>query len=665
MTSKFGNVFQSSKGPQISLILIRSVATTICVCLVQLAAGREAPGYILHMLTIWMGTLFASQLTGRSEITVFIGASKILFCGLCMSYMGNDMKEIILACFLLTMTAVMSQFYKKFMKQLMLVERTTAKNKEVDRMIRVYRDLYQFAPVIFMSLDAKTHAVIDFNKKGVEIFGNALVSGVNFVNLFCEELSRQVRDALNYPNNGMEDESYLKVKDQDKYLTMCVSALEDNESKLKLLHVILIDVTESRQAQQNVNQLNIKLTEAKESAEKSNLDKSRFLAITSHELRTPLHGVICSCDLLNDTKLEPEQNKLVNVIGSCSTILVDLINKIMDFSKIEADAMQLEDARFDLHHVVETVCFGLSSKAIKRKVHLTTSLKPNVPQYVSGDSTRLSQILVNLIGNALKFTEAGGSVHVSVGLHKPDEQDQHFIKFVVKDTGIGIPKSSIPILFNDFSQVDTSTTRKFGGTGLGLAISRRIAELMKGDITVDSEIGVGSTFTFTCAAKKAKQEVNVNSKLISPRESDIVCDLTFVKVLVAEDSSINRAVMMRMLNKLGIFDVVMCPDGEKAVEAFKKQKFNVVLMDGSMPIMDGYIASKTIRSYEAENNLVPTPIIAVTANATSQLMQMCHDAGMTSYLIKPLVVKGLKEGLLSALGMSIPNESTEYGIVDC
>jgi CheY-like chemotaxis protein/nitrogen-specific signal transduction histidine kinase len=410
--------------------------------------------------------------------------------------------------------------------------------------------------------------------------------------------------------------------------------------------------------QRAVQQLNEKLVEAKEKAEQSNVSKSQFLATMSHELRTPLHGVLACCNLLMDTVLNREQVNYLRIMFNSSNILLKLITNILDFSKIEAGKLLLEKTAFDLGSIMHDIVDCLQIRAKQKHVDLSTQVQ-DVPKYIIGDPTRLTQVVINLLENALKFTPEGGKVSLKI---KIDEKNSKMIEFKVIDTGIGISADSLHLLFQRFTQVDSSTTRLFGGTGLGLTISKSIVECMQGHIQVNSEQGVGSTFIFSIpfeipdseqVARVIKQDF---TSLINVPEEDVTKDIIPYteetesvddsrRILIAEDNLINRNVMAKMLTKVGYSNFEMAYDGEQAFEKFKSGNYSVVLMDISMPKIDGLGATRLIRNYEQEHLLRPIPIVAVTANATSTQSAECMKAGMTHFLTKPTVMKTLKEML--------------------
>lgn len=386
------------------------------------------------------------------------------------------------------------------------------------------------------------------------------------------------------------------------------------------------DITEYKERNEEL----IRLSKAADSANKA---KSEFLANMSHEIRTPLNGIIGMTDLTLASNLSSEQRENLNIVKNCAHSLLSLINNILDLSKIEAEKVSIEHIDFKLDELIKNVVYTNIPKANQKYIEIHYDIDEKIPEILIGDLHRLSQVLNNLISNAVKFTEKG-FVLIEV---KEVGRTKNFceIEFAVEDLGIGISEEEMKLLFKSFSQVDGSITRKYGGTGLGLAISQKLVNLMGGEIKVDSQKGIGSRFYFTIKLEEAKEE-----KLDSTINSVSNCDKKEESILLVEDNSINKLVIKKMLKELGYEKIKIASNGVEALKLLDDNRFDIILMDIQMPELDGIETVKIIRRNEKELG-IHTPIIATTAYALKGDKEKFLSQGMDDYISKPVDINEL------------------------
>ncbi|MDK9726294.1 MAG: PAS domain S-box protein [Sterolibacteriaceae bacterium MAG5] len=406
--------------------------------------------------------------------------------------------------------------------------------------------------------------------------------------------------------------------------------LTRQDGSLRGLIGIILDITERQRWAQE-------LLRAKEAAEAANRSKSEFLANMSHEIRTPMNGIIGMTELALDTELSGEQREFLQIVKSSAESLLTIINDILDFSKIEAGKLAMEETAFRLADLVDETRKTLAFKAGEKGLALTCRVSPALPAWVVGDPVRLRQVLLNLLGNAVKFTERG-----EVALEAaPDEDAAGRVHFCVRDTGIGIPESKLDRIFEAFAQEDSSTTRRYGGTGLGLTISARLVDMMGGRLWAESEVGRGSAFHFTARLPAGMGQAAAGGPLSAGTDDDgghrsatppPAAAVSPLEVLLVEDHPFNQKLATSLLSKWG-HRVAVAGNGAEALEILERRNFDIVLMDVQMPVMDGLETTRRLRARETDRH---TTVIAMTANAMEGDRDRCLAAGMDDYIAKPI-----------------------------
>ena len=486
--------------------------------------------------------------------------------------------------------------------------------------------------------DATTLRFVQVNRSGRENLG---LSMRQLATLSCDKIipywSREtLNEKLSVVRDGGADEVVFETthvrEDGTGYdVEVRIQYMPNEDPPLYVAFVQ--DITERKHAERA-------LIQARENAEAANREKSRFLATMSHEMRTPLNSMLGLTELLLTSDLDATQRELARGAHQSTGLLLDMIGALLDQSKIEAGKVRLEAVRFDLRKTVEDAVGLIADKADAGRLRVTANIPDQLPTQVYGDQRHFRQVLTNLLSNAFKFTHDGAiEVECSAVEQTPDRLS---LRTTVRDTGIGIPPEQHGRIFESFTQVDGSTTRRYEGMGLGLAIAKELVELMHGEIGVQSEPGKGSVFHFCVPLAIHPSATSAGTAALEDGNATAAPIPLPARVLVAEDNPVSAFAAQEMLKRLGC-QVSVVGNGREAIEAFKQQSFDLVLMDCWMPEVDGFEATETIRDYERDNRPSPhTPIVANTAHAMKIDQDRCLTAGMDDYMSKPVTLEKLR-----------------------
>lgn len=510
------------------------------------------------------------------------------------------------------------------------------------------RNLFQMSP-LGIALTDMSGRYVEFNDAFLEVsgYGADELRQLDYWTLtpkvYQEEEDRQLALLDRTGRYGPYEKEYVRKSGEHVPLRLNGTLVTGSDGQ-RYIWSIVEDISAHKRAK-------AALIEARQRAEEANQAKSAFLANVSHELRTPLNGIIALAGALLKTELSGRQREMVEIIGNSSGSLESILSQILDLSKVEAGRVEIAAQPFDLADQVRQAAEVLRGKAEDKGVDLLIDTPEDVEGWFLGDAVRIRQVVTNLVANAVKFTERGRiALSLRVSDTRPYETPSEVV-ITVADTGIGIAPEVLPRLFERFTQADESITRSYGGTGLGLSICKELAQLMGGDVTASSCPGQGSQFAFSLPLLRVRQPASAAGVAGDPFDAP-----EGLRVLLAEDHPINRRVVELLLEPLNV-DLVMVENGQHAVEACRRGRFDLVLMDMQMPVMDGLAATRTIRAWERDQGLGRTPVAMLTANTYEQHRQEAREAGVDAFLAKPVTGETLYDAIARLLEAEEPRLS--------
>ncbi|MBF0311166.1 MAG: PAS domain S-box protein [Magnetococcales bacterium] len=498
-----------------------------------------------------------------------------------------------------------------------------------------FRSIFEHAPVAYQSLN-REGCFIDTNPILHELLGyeREEILGRSFGEMWSPGSQEAFSEAYSHflHTGATRGELELVARDGSSRTVLLDGRVQrDSQGGFARTHCVLFDISNRKRMEEA-------LREAKAQAERANRAKSEFLANMSHEIRTPLNAILGMGELLEERDLDETERRYVQIFRGAGEVLLSVINDVLDMAKIEAGELSLESIPFRLRELVTTNTEIIALRARSKGLVLRSEIAADVPDPVMGDPLRISQVLLNLLGNAIKFTEKG-----QVMLRVDDLREIPSgieVRFSVSDTGIGIAPEKLQAIFSPFSQADNSITRRFGGTGLGLSISRRLVQAMGGELSVDSRVGEGSTFRFRVSLGRDLSIAQPSAATGMRVEAIEALRQRPLRLLVAEDALDNRLLLSAFLNQTAL-TLDFAENGREAVNRFIRGRYDLVLMDVQMPDMDGFSATRAIRAWERDNGLEPTPILALTAYALHEDVEKARAAGCTAHLAKPIKKKTL------------------------